>query len=68
MMMILKLVKYENALVGIGQIKDPNPRINIYKKLKEIGFNLPIIISSHAIVSKKLIYWRRFNCYETSTH
>ena len=49
-----KFVKYENALVGIGQIKDPNPRINIYKKLKEIGFNLPIIISSHAIVSKRI--------------
>jgi sugar O-acyltransferase (sialic acid O-acetyltransferase NeuD family) len=42
----------KNALITIGQIKSPAPRIKIYNKLLELGFNLPTIVSPRAYVSK----------------
>ena len=41
-----------NIAITIGQIKDYKKRKNIFKKIKELGFNLPKIISKYAIVSK----------------
>lgn len=47
------LVKdFPYALVAIGQIKRPEPRIRLYESLLELGFQLPIIISPLAYVSK----------------
>ena len=48
-----KLKKKTNlAHIGIGQIKSPNLRIRIYKKLLSFGFEFPTIISPFAIISK----------------
>ena len=44
--------EYSNALVTIGQIKTPEPRINIYNKLKNLEYKLPVIISPLAYISK----------------
>tara|TARA_B100001057_G_scaffold35263_1_gene31962 strand:+ start:8569 stop:9156 length:588 start_codon:yes stop_codon:yes gene_type:complete len=41
----------KNAFISIGQIKDNKPRKIIYKKLKKLEFNLPIIIASTAYLS-----------------
>ncbi|BAK70336.1 NeuD/PglB/VioB family sugar acetyltransferase [Aliarcobacter butzleri] len=42
----------KNALITVGQIESNKIRVKIYNKLKEIGFNLPAIISPLAYVSK----------------
>lgn len=42
----------KNALITIGQIKSYTIRKNLFEKLKKIGFNLPVIISPLAYVSK----------------
>lgn len=42
----------KNAIITIGHIKSNEIRVKIYKKLKQIGFHLPIIISPLAYVSK----------------
>ena len=44
--------QYKNALITVGQIKSPKIRIKLYKLLKELDFTLPVIVSSHAYVSK----------------
>lgn len=44
-----------NAFITIGSTDVPNRRARIYKLIKHIGFNLPIIISKTAIVSKNVI-------------
>ena len=51
---ILKEIKSEcaNAIVAVGQIKSAKIRISLFNKLKELGFNLPVIISPLAYVSK----------------
>nr|WP_321316818.1 hypothetical protein [uncultured Campylobacter sp.] len=51
---ILKEIKIEcaNAIVAVGQIKSAKIRIYLFNKLKELGFNLPVIISPLAYVSK----------------
>ncbi len=41
-----------NAVVTIGQIKSNQIRVQIYNKLKQIGFKLPVIISPLAYASK----------------
>ena len=47
------LVKEFNYfLITVGQIKSPAKRIEIYKTLKELGSELPVIISPLAYVSK----------------
>ncbi|KGI55913.1 NeuD/PglB/VioB family sugar acetyltransferase [Campylobacter sp. MIT 97-5078] len=40
------------AFLGIGQIKSPDLRVKLFKRLKSIGFCLPTIISPLAYVSK----------------
>ncbi len=47
------LVKeYENFLITLGQIKNPDKRIRLFEKVKELGGRLPAIISPLAYVSK----------------
>lgn len=43
---------YDYALVTIGQIKTPSPRVRIFEYAKSIGFTFPVIISPRAYVSK----------------
>lgn len=42
----------KNAIITVGQIESNKIRVKIYNKLKKIGFNLPVIISPLAYVSK----------------
>ncbi|MDD2384945.1 MAG: NeuD/PglB/VioB family sugar acetyltransferase [Sulfurospirillaceae bacterium] len=42
----------QNALITVGQIASNKIRVNLFDKLKEIGFNLPVIISPLSYVSK----------------
>ncbi len=42
----------KNALITVGQIETNKIRVKIYNNLKQIGFNLPTIISPLAYVSK----------------
>ena len=42
----------KNAIITVGQIKTNSLRVKLFEKLKNIGFNLPVIISSLAYVSK----------------
>ncbi|MDI7207023.1 acetyltransferase [Leptospira santarosai] len=42
----------KNAIVTVGQIKNPEPRIRIFQLLKKIGFSLPVIISPKAYISR----------------
>ncbi len=44
--------KYDYAFITIGQIKNYKIRKNIYKKLFNLNFNIPSIISKHSIISK----------------
>jgi len=44
---------YQQAIITVGSIGNPNKRISLYKKLKEAGFNFPVIIDPTAIISKK---------------
>ena len=44
--------EYENFLITLGQIKNPDKRIRIFQTLKESGAKLPVIISPLAYVSK----------------
>ena len=47
-----ELVKqFQYALVALGQIHSPEPRIRLYEKLIAAGFMLPSIIASSAYVS-----------------
>ncbi|WP_273211523.1 acetyltransferase [Helicobacter rodentium] len=43
-----------HAFIAIGQIKSADLRIKIYQKLKQIGYNLPIIISPLAYVARNV--------------
>lgn len=45
----------KNALITVGQIKTSDLRIKLFEKLKNIGFNFPVIISPIAYVSKHAI-------------
>jgi len=42
----------KNAVITVGQIESNKTRVKIYNKLKQIGFNLPVLISPLAYVSK----------------
>lgn len=44
--------KYNYALVTVGQIKSPAIRIKLFKHLQELDYQLPIIASKIAYVSK----------------
>ncbi len=43
------------AVIGIGCVRISDKRLEIYKMLKETGFELPIIISKDAIVNEEVI-------------
>lgn len=47
---LAKIFSY--ALVTIGQIKSPKPRIRLYEHLLELYFQIPVIISPLAYISK----------------
>ncbi len=48
-----ELIKtYKNAVITVGQIKTPEIRIKIYKRLKSLNANMPVIISPFSYVSK----------------
>lgn len=42
----------KNALITVGQIKSNDLRVKLFDKLKKIGFDLPVVISSLSYVSK----------------
>ena len=44
-----------NAIITVGQIKSNELRVKLFEKSKNIGFNLPVIISPIAYVSKHSI-------------
>jgi sugar O-acyltransferase (sialic acid O-acetyltransferase NeuD family) len=44
--------QYAYALVVVGQIKSPEPRIRLYDLLQRHGYTLPVIVSPHAHVSR----------------
>lgn len=44
--------KYKNAIICVGQIKNFDIRINLFTRIKKIGYNLPTIISPRAYISK----------------
>ncbi|EJF06989.1 sugar O-acyltransferase, sialic acid O-acetyltransferase NeuD family [Thiovulum sp. ES] len=50
------LAKFKNqtdfAIVTIGQVKNPEPRIRYFKLAQDLGFFLPKIVSPFAIVSR----------------
>ena len=48
-------LKYKYALVTIGQIKSNSLRVKLFTILKEIGYELPVIVSPLAYVSKHAI-------------
>lgn len=52
----LKLLKnkYHYAFITIGQIKTPAPRINLFIKLKTLGYVLPVIISPLSHIAKSV--------------
>lgn len=49
---LLTLVaRYPSALIGVGQIRTPEPRIRLFDQLQCIGYDMPPIISPRAYVS-----------------
>lgn len=44
--------KYQNAVVTVGQIKSSALRVRLYQQLKEVGYQLPVIVSPLAYVSR----------------
>jgi sugar O-acyltransferase (sialic acid O-acetyltransferase NeuD family) len=42
----------KNAVITLGHLQDNSLRVSLYEKLKNIGFNLPVIISPLAYVAK----------------
>lgn len=44
--------KHKYALVTVGQIRSNALRVKLFSKIKEIGYNLPVIVSPLAYVSK----------------
>ncbi|WP_305862887.1 NeuD/PglB/VioB family sugar acetyltransferase [Helicobacter cholecystus] len=45
---------YQYALITIGQIQSPCARINLYHKLKDLDYILPVIISPLAYVAQNV--------------
>lgn len=44
-----------NAIISVGQIKSSALRVRLFQKLKSIGYQLPVVISPLAYVSKHAI-------------
>lgn len=51
---ILKEHKNCKAVIGIGSVEISDKRQKIYQMLKEIGFELPVIISTSAVVNEEV--------------
>jgi len=48
-----KLIKQTSrALITVGQIQNPNTRMRLYKQLKSLKAELPVVTSPHAIKSR----------------
>ncbi|MFZ5969486.1 MAG: acetyltransferase [Bacillota bacterium] len=45
----------KNGFITLGSLGDPTFRIELYKRMKEIGFNFPIIIDKTAVISSSAI-------------
>ncbi|NQY94710.1 MAG: NeuD/PglB/VioB family sugar acetyltransferase [Campylobacteraceae bacterium] len=43
---------YKYAVIAVGQLQNVDTRICLFEKLKKIGFELPVIVSSLAYVSQ----------------
>lgn len=54
---LLKLYKegYTYAFVTLGSVGNPNTRVKLFRKLKHIGFQIPNIIDSTAIISEHVV-------------
>ncbi|MFH0709174.1 MAG: NeuD/PglB/VioB family sugar acetyltransferase [Pseudomonadota bacterium] len=44
--------QYTYAIITVGQIKSNAVRVNLFETLKKLGFNMPVIISPLAYVSR----------------
>lgn len=44
--------EYKNAIVTVGQIRSNTLRVELFGRLKEIGYNLPVVVSPLAYVSR----------------
>ena len=42
----------QNAFIGIGSVGDPTLRIKLSRKLKKIGFTLPVVAHPSAVIAK----------------
>lgn len=43
---------YQYALIAVGQIRSPDNRVRLYQQIIGLGFQLPVIISPSAYVSR----------------
>jgi len=46
------VARHQSALVAVGQIETPEPRIRLFERLRQLGCELPTIVSPLARVSK----------------
>ena len=46
-------VKY--AFITVGSVGNPRKRVELFNMIKEIGFEVPVIISQHALVSEDVV-------------
>jgi sugar O-acyltransferase (sialic acid O-acetyltransferase NeuD family) len=44
--------QHAHALITVGQIKTPEPRIRLFELLRQAGYELPVFVSPHAHVSQ----------------
>ena len=44
--------EFQVALLAIGQLPDPRPRQRIAAQLDQLGFQFPVLVSPHAVVSR----------------
>lgn len=45
------VTRYHNALVAVGHVRTPEPRVRLFDALVELGYALPVIVSPRAYVS-----------------
>lgn len=50
---INELIKNHSFLITIGFIKNPEPRIRLYEKIKATGGRLSTVISPHALIARQ---------------
>jgi sugar O-acyltransferase (sialic acid O-acetyltransferase NeuD family) len=43
---------HANALVAVGHISTPQPRIRLFEQLQKLGYTLPVVVSPRAHVSR----------------